>query len=69
MALIQLLGTAVRPGDTIEVREAGTLNLPTLYEDDGITLLGNPFTADLATGAFMFYTEDVDLDIVDTTGP
>ena len=35
------------PGATITVYDTGTLDLSTIFSDDGVTPLANPFTADV----------------------
>lgn len=50
---------------TVSVYTAATLDKVALFEDEeGLTPLGNPFTADLTTGAYTFWTaEGQQLDI------
>jgi hypothetical protein len=67
MALAHYTGTTARPADTVNVYAHATLNAAVLYEDEIGTLLGNPFTSDVVTGEYEFYTENVPLDIVDST--
>ena len=68
MGLTQYTGVSARPGDTITVYLAGTLNLAALYEDaDGLTLLGNSFTSDLCSGEWSFFAVAVPYDVVDRT--
>ena len=52
-------------GATILVTEAGTLTKAVLYSDDGVTVLGNPFTAG-ADGGFSFYASDGRYDVTIT---
>lgn len=49
-------------GATIRVTLAGTLTDAVLWSDDGVTPLGNPFTAG-ADGAFSFYAADDRYDV------
>lgn len=50
-------------GVTITVYDAGTANLSTIYSDDGVTPLANPFTSE-ADGSFAFFAANGVYDIV-----
>lgn len=67
MAITRHTGVTSTPAATVTVYLAGTLNLADLFGDTLSTLLGNPFTSDLVTGAYQFWAEDVAYDIVDSS--
>lgn len=48
----------VATGCTVTVFNSGTVTLSTLFADDGITPLANPFTAQDGLGRFHFYAAD-----------
>lgn len=50
-------------GATVEVFDAGTLVLSTIYSDDGVTPQANPFVADSATAYFKWYAADGEYDV------
>ena len=52
---------------TVTVYDSGTVNLSTIYSDDGITPRANPFTG-AATGLIYFYAADGLYDVVYTGG-
>jgi hypothetical protein len=59
----RLLATgAPAPNATVTVYDAGTLNLATVYSDNGVTPLANPFTTD-GDGFFFFYAANGEYDI------
>jgi hypothetical protein len=47
---------------TVTVYDTGTLNLATIYSDEGVTPKANPFTASV-TGYWFFYAADGDYDV------
>lgn len=49
-------------GATITVRKAGTATMATLFSDNGVTALANPFSNDI-NGTFEFYTPNGRYDI------
>jgi hypothetical protein len=51
-------GAAPNAGATMTVLLSGTPTPATIYADDLLTPLANPFTADLLTGAYLFYADD-----------
>lgn len=53
----------VQPDAMVTVYDSGTLNLSTIYSDDGITPKANPFEVD-DQGQFSFYAADGRYDIV-----
>lgn len=65
----RILGTGgPLPEATIRVTLTGTLTLAVLWSDDGVTTLGNPFTAG-SDGSFSFYAADDRYDVtVSKTG-
>jgi hypothetical protein len=50
------------PSCTVTVYDTGTLNLSTIYSDEGVTPKANPFTAD-TTGYWFAYAADGDYDV------
>lgn len=68
--LVNYNGFASRGAATVRVLIHGTLDLADLYADqNGDTVLGNPFTADVVTGAFTFWADDANvLDLQIDTG-
>ncbi len=52
---------------TVTVYDTGTLNLSTIYDDDGVTVKANPFTGP-STGLVYFYAADAKYDVLFTGG-
>lgn len=50
-----VLTGAPAPSATITVRNAGTLVISTIFSDNGVTPLANPFTSDATTAYWRFY--------------
>lgn len=55
------------PGCTVTVYAAGTLNLSTIYSDNGVTLKANPFTVG-TDGVFFFYASNGRYDVKFSNG-
>lgn len=64
MAIVAYPGTAPVAGAIVNVYNPGTEDPATIYADPLLTPLGNPFTADEQTGAYLFYAETAAYDIV-----
>lgn len=58
MAIVRFTGSTVVGAGEVTVYLSGTLTPATVYSDALLTPLGNPFTADVLTGAFVFYADD-----------
>ena len=50
-------------GATVYVYQAGTTTLATIYSDNGVTAKSNPFTTDIFTGEYNFYSANGVYDI------
>lgn len=60
---------AIALSPTVTVYDAATLNLSTIYSDDGITPLANPFTGSASTGYWFFYAANGNYDVkIESTG-
>ena len=65
MAVVRYTGTAPVVASLVTAYLTGTQVLATLYADDLLTPLGNPFTADALTGLYTFWASDaVGYDVV-----
>lgn len=64
MAIEAYSGTVPNPGAIMSVFLAGTQDFATLYADELLTPLANPFTTDQLDGRYLFYAEQAAYDLV-----